>query len=88
MVDCVSASATKMVLGFVAPLIRDRAVVYVDGWESAGLADGGLGKREAFNLWIASHPELTSEELPALRYANIARAFLITRAADSGSTTR
>jgi hypothetical protein len=88
MIDCVSASATKMVLGFVAPLIRDRAVVYVDGWESAGLADGGLGKREAFNLWIASHPELTSEELPALRYANIARAFLITRAADAGSTTR
>jgi hypothetical protein len=88
MVDCVSASATKLVLGFVAPLIRDRAIVYVDGWALADLADGGLGKREAFESWIASHPELTSEELPALRYADDARAFLITRAAGAGSTTR
>ena len=88
MVDCVSASATKLVLGFVAPLIRDRAIVYVDGWALADLADGGLGKREAFESWIASHPELAAEDLPALRYASDARALLITRTADAGSTTR
>ena len=87
MVDCVSASATSLVLGFIAPLIRDRAIVYVDGWALADLADRGLGKRKALESWLVAHPEFTAEELPALRYASDARAFLMTRGTEAGSTT-
>lgn len=83
MVDCVTATATSLALGFITPLIRDRAIVYVDGWDVAGLVGHNRGKRAAFEGWLAGHPEITAEELPALAYLSDARAFLITRRADA-----
>jgi O-methyltransferase len=81
MVDCVLASATTTALAFLAPLIRDRSVIYFDDWAVVDLDDRGLGERVAFEAWLAEHPEFTAEEQPALHYSNDAKAFLVSRIA-------
>ncbi|HLO36557.1 MAG TPA: TylF/MycF/NovP-related O-methyltransferase [Candidatus Deferrimicrobium sp.] len=79
MVDCVLSASTRLALDFTTPLIADRTVFYFDDWEVRDLADRGLGERAAFEEWLAAHPEMTAEELPALRYSDDVRAFLVRR---------
>jgi hypothetical protein len=79
MFDCVLSTSTRLALDFCTPLLGDRAVFYFDDWAARDLADQHLGERAAFDAWLAAHPELTAEELPALFYADEARAFLVRR---------
>ena len=79
MLDCVLAASTRLALDFTTPLIADRTIFYFDDWNVRDLADRRLGERAAFEDWLAGHPEMTAEELPALRYNDDVRAFLVTR---------
>lgn len=82
MVDCVISSATTLALEFLAPLIRDRSLVYFDDWAVVDLHVKGFGERVAFESWLERHPEFSAEEQPALQYGHDVRAFLISRMAD------
>ena len=85
MVDCVLSSSTRVALDFCTPLIRDRTIVFFDDWAAADLADRGLGERAAFLAWLADHPEMNAEELPALRFDRSSRAFVISRSPSPSS---
>jgi O-methyltransferase len=81
MVDCVISSSTREALEFCAPLVRDRTIVFFDDWATVDLAERGLGERAAFDAWLADHPEMSAEELPALSFDRGSRAFMIIRSA-------
>lgn len=81
MIDCVLSTSTRLALEFCTPLIGQGTIIYFDDWAVLDLADRGLGERAAFEDWLAGHPEMTSEELPALQYSDDARAFLVARTA-------
>jgi hypothetical protein len=80
MFDCVLSTSTRLALDFCTPLIAERAIFYFDDWNARNLAEQHLGERAAFDQWLAFHPELTAEEVPALHYSDDALAFLIRRA--------
>jgi hypothetical protein len=60
----------------VAPLIRDRAVVFFDDWDACGLAARGW-VNVAFEEFLAGNPDLRAEELPP--YSNDSKVFFVTR---------
>jgi O-methyltransferase len=82
MVDCVLASATRVALDFLTPLVTDRTIIFFDDWDAMGVADRGMGERVAFEEWLSAHPEFKAEELPDLAYGDDARTFLVTRLAE------
>ncbi len=85
MVDCDLYSSTRTVLGFVAPLIQDEAIIFFDDWDGGrGLADRGEGEARAFQEFLAAHPEFSSEDFDTYRHieepaAPVAKAFRIWR---------
>jgi O-methyltransferase len=78
MIDCDLYSAAVTALAFCASLIRDRAVVFFDDWNSGDLAAQGLGERRAFEEFLAANPDLRAEGLPA--YSDDSKVFFVTRA--------
>ncbi len=81
MFDCILASSTRAALDFCTPLICSRSVLFFDDWSASDLADRRLGERQAFDAWLADHPEMTAEERPDLGYGWDSQAFLVTRVA-------
>ena len=77
MIDCDIYSAALTALAFCAPLIRDRAVVFLDDWNTGGLAAKGLGERRAFEEFLAGNPDLRVEELSP--YSEYSKVFFVTR---------
>jgi O-methyltransferase len=77
MIDCDIYSAAFTALAFCAPLIRDRAVVFLDDWNPGGLAAKGLGERRAFEEFLAENPDLGAEELAP--YSEDSKVFFVTR---------
>jgi O-methyltransferase len=86
MIDCDIYSAALSALAFCAPLIRDRAVVFFDDWNTGGLAAKGLGERRAFAEFLAGNPDLRVEELPP--YSSYSKVFFVTREEAITSDTR
>ena len=80
MVDCDIYAATKEVLTFVLPLVRDRAVIIFDdwGWRSDL---GEIGQREAYQECIENVEEFKVKRLDG--YIPQSRIFLLTRAVRS-----
>jgi O-methyltransferase len=84
MIDCEIHSAALAALTFCAPLIRDRAVVFLDEWSPDGAVakDSSyakvLGERRAFEEFLSGNPDLRAEELP-LSYKRASKVFLVTR---------
>lgn len=76
MLDCDIYSATKTALLFLAPLIRDEAVLFFDdwGWRER---DGTIGQKEAFEELLASDPALSAS--PLASYSEHARVFCVRR---------
>jgi hypothetical protein len=76
MIDCDIYSASRTALDFCEPHIGDRAVIMLDdwGWRANG---GKVGQKEAFEEFLAAHPELRAEPMPS--YLPEARVFLVTR---------
>jgi O-methyltransferase len=78
MIDCQIYSAAHAALTFCAPLIRDRAVVFLDEWKPALLDAAKVsGERRAFEEFLARNPDLRAEELPP--YTHASKVFLVTR---------
>jgi O-methyltransferase len=79
MIDCTIYSAAHTALTFCAPLIRDRAVVFLDEWnlEALGGPANVSGERRAFEEFLAGNPDLRAEELPP--YSGASKVFLVTR---------
>jgi O-methyltransferase len=77
MIDCNLYSSAKTALTFVAPLIRDRAILLFDDWYAFGLAEDGLGEKRAFDEFLAENPELTAEEFGS--YTENAKVFIVMR---------
>ena len=78
MIDCEIYSAALTALTFCAPLIRDRAVVFLDGWYSPRQAPKVSGYRRAFEEFLAGNPDLkVEEELPP--YKDRSRVVLVSR---------
>lgn len=64
MMDCDFHSSTKVALEFCAPLIRDHAIVFFDDWDAGvGLAEQGIGQKQAFAEFLAEHPSLAAAEV-------------------------
>jgi O-methyltransferase len=78
MIDCVLYSAAHTALTFCAPLIRDRAVVFVDGWYPRHGDPRWGGESRAFEEFLAGTPDLRAEELP-LPYKQTSKVFLLSR---------
>ena len=76
MVDCDIYSASKDVLNFCEPHIRRQAVVMFDDWGDREEKDE-IGQKEAFAEFLADHPDLAAEPMPA--YSPQARVFLVRR---------
>lgn len=78
MVDCDIYAATKEVLSFVLPLVKDRAVIVFDdwGWRSD---IGQIGQREAYQEIVENVREFEVERLAG--YIPQSRIFLLTRRA-------
>lgn len=72
MIDCDIYSASKEALAFCEPHIRERAVIVFDDW---GWDADRIGQKEAFAEFLAEHPRLQAEPLPA--YIPQARVFLV-----------
>jgi O-methyltransferase len=82
MVDCDLYSSTTQALAFVEPLLTEEAVLVFDDWAAAGGGDDRLvGERQAFEEFLAAHPELEATERPELRYSDTAAVFLVSRRA-------
>jgi O-methyltransferase len=79
MIDCTIYSAAHTALTFCAPLIRDRAAVFLDEWNLAALGGPAdvSGERRAFEEFLASNPDLRAEEVPS--YQQASKVFLVTR---------
>ena len=75
MVDCDMYISAKDALAFVAPLIRDLAVIFFDDWNSYGLADKDLGEKRAYEEFLADHP-FSAEDFPA--YSPTSKGFVLT----------
>jgi hypothetical protein len=89
MVDCDLYSASKEVLWFCEPLIKNHAVIFFDDWACKTAEKTGLGQREAFAEFLTAFPDISSEPLPNYSLPPIvtrddpgrdyARVFLVTR---------
>ena len=73
MVDCDTHSSSRDALWFSRSLIQDRAIVFLDDWETHENA----GQQRAFQQFLTEFPEFSAESLPT--YAPLARTFLVTR---------
>lgn len=78
MVDCDIYSAAKNVLNFCEPHIGQHAVIMFDDWGDREV-NGEIGEKEAFDEFLAAHPDLTAEPMPP--YHSYARVFLVRRLA-------
>lgn len=78
MVDCDTYSASRDVLRYVEPLIRDHAIVICDDWGST--SDGHRGQNDAFEEFLQEHPQLSAQPLQS--YRSLSRVFLVSRSAD------
>jgi hypothetical protein len=78
MIDCDIYSAARDALQFAGPLIRDRAVIFLDDW-GYGVKLGRRGEKEAFEEFLAAFP---FEATPLPSYTPYTRTFLLRRKAD------
>ena len=85
LIDCDIYTASKEALAFCGPHIRDRAVIIFDDW---GLETKlrNIGQREAFEEFLADHPGIRAEPLPA--YVPQARVFMLSRQPAVGAAPR
>ncbi len=76
LIDCDIYTASKEALAFCEPHIRGRAVMIFDDW---GLETKlrSIGQKEAFEEFLANHPDIRAEPLPA--YVPQARVFMLSR---------
>jgi len=79
MVDCDIYSASRDVLHYVEPLIRDHAIVICDDWSSRG-SDEQRGQNDAFEEFLQEYKQLSAQLMAG--YAPQARVFLVSRRAD------
>jgi O-methyltransferase len=84
MIDCEIYSAALTAVTFCAPLIRDRAWVFLDGWNRKGAVakastySGVLGERRALAEVLAANPDLQVEE-ELSPYKRASKVLLVTR---------
>lgn len=72
MIDCDLYSSAKTALEFSAPLIRDEAIVFFDDWDGgAGLAERGEGEAQAFQEFLAEHPEFEASEFDSYLHTEV-----------------
>jgi O-methyltransferase len=77
MIDCDLYSSAKTALTFVAPLILDHTFIFFDDWNTFGLAEKGLGERQAFDEFLAANSDLKAQEFGS--YFEDAKVFLVSR---------
>jgi O-methyltransferase len=79
MIDCDLCSSARAALEFTAPLIDDRAVVFLDDWGHGGPD----GEQRAWREFLAAHPELRGDPLGSYRaggHPDGGRVFLLRHA--------
>jgi hypothetical protein len=76
MVDCDIYSASRDVLRYVEPLIRDHAIVICDDW-GAHTGYDQRGQSDAFEEFLQECPLLFAQPLPS--YGPLSRVFLVSR---------
>lgn len=76
MVDCDIYSASRDVLRYAEPLIRDHAIVICDDWGARG-SDEKKGQSDAFEEFLEEFESLSAKPLPS--YRPLSRIFLVSR---------
>jgi predicted O-methyltransferase YrrM len=82
MVDCDLYSSAKAALDFVAPVIRDEAVIVFDDWNANDLAQRGMGEKRAFDEFLAENPQFTVEHFGGYSFVDDdahGQVFLVSR---------
>ncbi|TFG48382.1 MAG: class I SAM-dependent methyltransferase [Candidatus Brocadiia bacterium] len=79
MVDCDIYTASRDVLRYAEPLIRDHAIVICDDWGSR-TSDDQRGQSDAFEEFLQEHPQLSAQSLPS--YRPLSQIFLVSRRTD------
>ncbi len=77
MIDCDLYSSTVEALRFIAPLLRQRAVLIFDDWAVDGLDTANLGQKKAFEEFLSANPEWVVDPMPP--YHSAARVFTLQR---------
>lgn len=72
LIDCDIYSASRQALAFCSPHIQGQAVVILDDWGAAE-ERGVPGQREAFEEFLAAHPQIEATEMES--YSDSARVF-------------
>ena len=62
MVDCDMYISAIEALRFCAELIKDKAVVIFDDWNSLNLAEQNMGEKKAFDEFLQENPHLQAED--------------------------
>lgn len=74
-IDCDTYSSSKLVLNFVAPLIKKPAIICLDDWKLNDLDIKGMGEYLSFNEFLEENPHLKATRLPS--YNRKSQTFLI-----------
>lgn len=77
-IDCDTYDSSRIVLNFVAPLIKKPTIISLDDWRLYDLDLRGEGEYRSFNEFLESNPQFKAKEIPS--YKRNSRSFLITLA--------
>lgn len=74
-IDCDTYSSSKIVLDFIAPLIKKPTIICLDDWKLNDLDIKGLGEYKSFNEFLETNQHLRAEEIGS--YNRKSRSFLV-----------
>lgn len=75
-IDCDTYSSSKAVLDFIAPLLKEEAIICLDDWKLNDLDIKGMGEYKAFNEFLEANTHLQAKEIKS--YNRKSKSFLIT----------
>ena len=80
MIDCDIYTSTKEALEFCAPLIKDKAVICFDDWNSGNLAEKNMGEKKAFDEFLQKYPYFKAEDYGSYACNNLpnGKLFMVT----------
>lgn len=85
MIDCDLYSSAKEALDFCVPFIKDRAIIFLDDWQTdENNRDKNIGEKLAFERMLKANPQFSAKEFGSYSHteqkkAYTAKIFLVTR---------
>lgn len=74
-IDCDTYSSSKTVLNFLAPLLKEEAILCFDDWKLNDLDIKGMGEYKSFNEFLEENTHLEAQEIKS--YNRKSKSFLV-----------